>query len=78
MNIASVQWPTFSPYQKSTVEIYISGCTNNCKGCHNSYLSDFHFGEVLDTGKLNDYLLERYNFFDIISFTGGDPLCKMN
>jgi anaerobic ribonucleoside-triphosphate reductase activating protein len=74
MHIAAIQWPVFSPYLKSTVEIYVSGCNRNCKGCHNPELQNFEYGEELDIEKLVNYLKEREEFFSIISITGGDLL----
>jgi anaerobic ribonucleoside-triphosphate reductase activating protein len=74
MNIASIQWPVFTPYNRASVEIYISGCTKKCKGCHNLELQDFSFGKKLDLSQLGSYLKEREDLFEIISFTGGDLL----
>ncbi|MFA5048589.1 MAG: 4Fe-4S cluster-binding domain-containing protein [Patescibacteria group bacterium] len=75
MNIANIAWPRFNPYKKSAVEIYVSGCYNGCKNCHNSQLQNFDLGRVFDDVYLN-YLKERKDFFDIISFMGGDLMCQ--
>jgi len=72
MNIAAVQFPVFNPYQKATVEIYVSGCKAACKNCHNPDLQDFNFGKELNIEELIKYLEDRKLFFDIISVTGGD------
>jgi anaerobic ribonucleoside-triphosphate reductase activating protein len=70
------QYPSFTPYLKATCELYISGCSRNCPGCQNPYLSSFTYGEQLNLEKLIDYLEERKNLFSIISITGGDILCQ--
>jgi|LSQX01.2.fsa_nt_gb anaerobic ribonucleoside-triphosphate reductase activating protein len=54
-----------------TLALNISGCPNNCKGCHSPYLRE-DVGEILDKGVLSD-LLERYkNAITCVCFMGGD------
>jgi anaerobic ribonucleoside-triphosphate reductase activating protein len=76
MNLAALQWPVFKPYEQATVEIYLSGCRRNCKGCHNPELRDFNFGKKLDYEEVLKYLEQRVDLFKIISITGGDPLLQ--
>ena len=76
MNIGGIQFPTFVPYEKAALEIYISGCTRKCKGCHNPDLWDFNFGKELVIEELLEYMDERKHLFSIISLTGGDLLCQ--
>jgi len=76
MNIASIQWPVFNPYGKATVEIYISGCNNNCADCHGAELKDFDYGKELDFDELFNELDKREGFYNIISVLGGDLLCQ--
>jgi anaerobic ribonucleoside-triphosphate reductase activating protein len=78
MNLAAIQFPTFNPYQKSTVELYISGCTHKCKNCHNTELRDFNYGKKLNIPELLCYLNERQHLFSIISITGGDLLSQLD
>jgi len=75
MKIASVQFPVFNPYKVATAEIYVSGCTRNCCGCHNPELANFEYGEELDIDKLITRLNERKELFKAISISGGDLLC---
>jgi hypothetical protein len=74
VNIAGVIFPVFNPYQKATVEIYISGCYMKCPSCHNKELQDFKYGEKLNKEKLISYLIEREDLFSIVSITGGELL----
>lgn len=72
MHIGGILFPAFNPYEKATVELYVSGCKAACKNCHNPELQDFNFGEELNTEELINYLDRRKNLFSIISITGGD------
>lgn len=77
IKIGGCVFPAFIPYGKATFEIYVSGCTRGCKGCHNTELSSFDYG--LDTS-IEEYitkiLLPRADLYDIIAVTGGDLLCQ--
>ena len=54
-----------------TLAVNISGCPNNCKGCHSPYLRE-NIGEVLDKDVLS-CLLERYkDAITCVCFMGGD------
>lgn len=46
-----------------------------CHNCHNPQLQDFNLGNPFSDEDL-DYLKERKDFFDIISFMGGDLMCQ--
>ena len=76
MKIGGEVFPAFNPYNKSTYEIHVSGCTRKCKGCHNSDLQDFTFGENLDLNEYIKKLRKRAKFYDIIAILGGDLLCQ--
>jgi len=77
IKIGGCVFPAFVPYGKAAFEIYVSGCTRKCNGCHNPELECFDFG--LDT-TIEEYitkiLLPRADFYDIIAVTGGDLLCQ--
>ncbi len=77
MKIANIQWPVFNPYKKPTIEIYVSGCTNNCPRCQNRELHDFNTGEKMSPEDIVDRLREREKLFDIISIVGGDLMCQI-
>lgn len=78
MNLGGIQFPTFLPYGKATVEIYVSGCNKDCVGCHNPSLQSFSYGKPLNEEELIKYLKEREDLFEIISITGGDLLDQNN
>lgn len=58
------------------MEIYVSGCTRNCVGCHGEELKDYNTGTPLDLDALNCYLNARKDLFKAISVLGGDLLCQ--
>lgn len=76
MKLASIQFPAFKPYGKSAIELYISGCTNNCKGCCNPELQSYDLGKTIEFKDLIIKLAQREPLFDVISFAGGDLMCQ--
>lgn len=53
-----------------TLCINITGCKNNCKGCHSPYLAE-DVGKVLTLDAL-EYLIEKNQGITCVSFMGGD------
>ena len=76
MNLVELQYPVFKPYNTPTLEIYLAGCTRNCKGCCNPELQDFNVGKPLIIEDLIEYLKPRIMLFKVISIVGGDLLCQ--
>jgi anaerobic ribonucleoside-triphosphate reductase activating protein len=76
MNINSIQFPVFKPYDKAAIEIYIAGCDRGCPGCCNPELQDFNHGSPIVIKEIIDYLKERESLFEVISIVGGDLLCQ--
>lgn len=61
-------------YEGTKLEIFISGCKHNCKGCHNPELQDFKNGELYTEKDILEKINEKLKFIDGIVLTGGDPL----
>ena len=76
MKLGGEVFPAFNPYNKPTYEIHLSGCTRNCKGCHNKELQSFQFGTDIDLNKYLKKLRKRTKFYDAICIMGGDLLCQ--
>lgn len=60
--------------------IFISGCTHNCKGCHNKEAQNFKFGEEI-TDEIIDKIINltiTNDLVDGITLSGGDPLHPNN
>ena len=76
MNISPLLFDCTNGYDGTAVEIYVSGCTRRCQGCHNPELQDFDCGEPLNKLELIRELTDHEDWFDIISILGGDLLCQ--
>jgi anaerobic ribonucleoside-triphosphate reductase activating protein len=57
-------------------EIYVSGCSRNCRNCHNKEMQNFTNGKYYTVKELYKYIEEYKEWFDVISFLGGDLLCN--
>ena len=58
------------------LEIYVSGCTRFCHGCHNSELQDYNRG-VIWSEWLEKHIKKMYNpLVKRLWFLGGDVLCQ--
>ena len=60
-------------------DIFLSGCTRNCRGCFNKEEQDFTYGEKLTHHKteiLCNKIKHHSIVIDKIRLMGGDPLCQ--
>jgi anaerobic ribonucleoside-triphosphate reductase activating protein len=76
MNISPLIYDCTAGYDGVAVEIYVSGCTRACHGCHNPQMQSFNYGYPLEYGELWRNLDYNKEWFDIISILGGDLLCQ--
>lgn len=53
--------------------LYVSGCSHNCKGCHNKALQSYNYGKQATYLELADLLTQNDND---ITFSGGEPFDK--
>lgn len=61
------------------VVLWVSGCSHNCKGCHNPITHDPHDGVIFDDIALNELILALSpNFIEGLTLSGGDPLFPSN
>ena len=63
-----------------SVSLFVSGCTNCCKGCFNKETWDFNYGKPF-TEKEMDYILECISKNGVMrnfSLLGGDPMHSKN
>lgn len=74
MHIA-VAGASFSPDNRA-FEIYVSGCTHNCAGCHNPELQAYGVGKSwLKWYRLNKHNLKN-SLVERIWVLGGDLMCQ--
>ena len=62
-----------TPYISCT--LFVSGCTNNCKGCFNKELQDFNYGKLW-TKETENYFIEccKNTHVKNIAILGGEPM----
>lgn len=57
------------------VSVYVSGCRNRCKGCHNPESWNFDKGELFDEYKAAEVLQAvDKSYISGITYCGGDPM----
>lgn len=79
MNYHNITYPDLNNGIGLRVTLWLSGCDNKCKGCHNPQTWDKNSGAKFnDTTKkkLFDVLAKEY--IEGITFSGGDPLHENN
>ena len=61
------------------VTLFVSGCTNHCKGCFQKETWDFDFGQVYDK-TVEDEILEALNkpYIKGLTLLGGEPFEEEN
>lgn len=61
------------------VSLFVSGCTNRCKGCFNKQTWDFNFGEEY-TAETENRIIELLNpdFVTGLTLLGGEPFEPKN
>jgi len=57
------------------LSLFVSGCTNRCKGCFQPQTWDFNYG-VPYTQEMENYILEElaHDYYDGITVLGGEPM----
>lgn len=59
--------------------LFVSGCSHNCKGCHNKEAQDPNYGRLFDEkAKVDLFNSIDHDFIDGLTLTGGDPLYEAN
>lgn len=61
------------------VVLFVSGCENFCRGCHNQKTWDYNFGHEF-TKNTKQYIYECLDkdYIDGLSISGGDPFAPNN
>lgn len=74
MNILSTQYSI----QHKAFEVYVAGCRQRCKGCHNPETWDFdqgyYFLESFFNKKIKLKIIQFYDLIEHIWVLGGEPL----
>lgn len=52
--------------------LFVSGCSNNCPGCHNKEMQNYNYGEKLDVKEIFKRI-EDNSIIRGVTFSGGEP-----
>ena len=80
LHILDITAPDINNGNGIRVTIWVAGCTNHCKGCHNQWTWNFNQGRVFKECK-EDIYKELANWLDRdyvegLTFSGGDPMTQ--
>jgi len=78
MNYVKVTSPDVNNGVGNRVTLWVSGCTHNCKGCHNKWLQDYTKGKPLSEAKDKIYEALSHSYIKGLTVSGGDPLDQDN
>lgn len=73
VNIAEVHYPSFNSTNGVAIDIFLTGCTQYCKGCHNPNLWDKNAGIRMNFEELDRLIKSRKNASSI-AVMGGEPM----
>ena len=61
------------------LSIFVSGCTNHCKGCFQPQTWDFEYGKLY-TESIEKFILEELSkdYYDGLTILGGEPFEPSN
>lgn len=63
--------------EHKALEVYVSGCTRHCMGCHNRELWEFDKGyDILEWLKIKDEFFKKDQMIKQFWILGGDLLCQ--
>lgn len=79
MNYHNITYPDLNNGIGLRVTLWLSGCDNKCKGCHNPQTWDKNSGTKFnDTTKKKLFDVLSKEYIEGITFSGGDPLHENN
>lgn len=79
MNIAQIIKCDIANGTGIRLSIFVSGCTNHCKGCFQPETWDFNYGLKYDESIKKEIFDElSKGFYDGITLLGGDPMEECN
>ncbi len=74
MNIGQIMLADSANGQGIRVSIFVSGCTNHCKGCFQPETWDFSYGEPYTEDTENEIIQELSKpYYDGLTILGGEP-----
>ena len=75
MNYAKIKYFDIANGPGIRTSLFVSGCSNHCKGCFNPETWDFHYGQEFTDETIKE-ILDSIDkpYIDGLSILGGDPL----
>lgn len=79
MNYCNIKYCDIANGEGVRTTLFVSGCTNRCKGCFQPETWDFHYGQPFDEKAQEEILrsLEPY-YIDGLTLLGGEPFEPSN
>lgn len=73
INVGSIMSPSFNSTNGIAMDIFLTGCTRFCKGCHNTNLWDKNAGIRISFEEI-ERIVKSKKVIDSIAVMGGEPL----
>lgn len=79
MNYANIKYNDIANGEGVRTSLFVSGCSNHCKGCFNPETWDKNFGQKFTDDTIKDILdsLDS-DYIEGLTILGGDPMEKYN
>ncbi len=79
MNIGEILLADCANGNGMRISVFVSGCTNHCKGCFNEETWDFSYGKPY-TKEIEDYIIENLSmpYYKGLTILGGEPFEPSN
>lgn len=79
MNYCNIKYNDIADGEGVRTTLFVSGCTNRCKGCFQPETWDFNYGEPF-TKEVEDKILESLSpyYIDGLTLLGGEPFEPSN
>lgn len=77
MNYGNIKFYDIANGEGIRTSLFVSGCTNHCRGCFNEEAQDFNYGQLY-TPETEQTILKQISkpYVAGLSILGGDPLCQ--
>ncbi len=77
MNYGNIKFYDIANGEGIRTSLFVSGCTNHCRGCFNEEAQDFNYGQPY-TAQTKAAILDHLSkpYIAGLSLLGGDPMCQ--
>ena len=79
MRVQKITYPDVNNGLGCRVTLWVSGCKQHCKGCHNKGLWSFLAGKLFDDNYKSElFKILRLPYIKGLTLSGGDPIDNVN